>query len=87
MPQITLELSEQDLIDLEAAAKFSQCGCRAEDAIKSAIRRALVDFRNERIRRLNMENAEQELEDTLMAYVRTDVKEYFANKVPVNVSM
>lgn len=87
MPQLTIEFSEQDFIDLEAAAKFMQCGCRAEDAIKMAIRRTLADFRNERVRRLNMENAEKELETAIMAYVRSDVKEYFASHVPVNMSV
>lgn len=87
MPQITIELSEQELIDLEAAARYMHCGCRAEDTIKKAIRSAITEFRDERMRRVNMDNAEKELETSMLAYVRSDVREYFSHQTPVNLSM
>ncbi len=79
MRRITIELTDHDAIDLEAAARYDQYGCRAEDAINRAIRRSIDEFRAERVRRMTMDNAEQELEMALKIFVRDDFKEYFAH--------
>lgn len=76
MPRITIDLTSQEAIVLEAAARYLQYGSSAEDMIRRAIRDAVTTYESERDRRTKMDEAEQELERVMMAYVRDSVKEY-----------
>ncbi|MCC6490363.1 MAG: hypothetical protein IT364_22960 [Candidatus Hydrogenedentes bacterium] len=77
MRRITIQLSEEDAIELEAAAKYLHLGHTAQDAIYRAVNDTISRFRAEQRLHAGMERAEEDLERVMYAFIRDGMTEEY----------
>ena len=80
MRRITVQLSEEDAVELEAAARYLNVGRSAQDAIYWAVTNAISTFHSEQLRRANMETAQEDLERVMYAFIRDGVSEEYLSE-------